>query len=312
LVDIARCVSSGYEMLMDPPEGSGQMFARALRLDETGNTKVLDLARRTGRSGGCTTCTAELGSQVDGFRATVRGFLVPDSGVPQTLQVTEVLASSVGCGNDTFVPGNVTFEVGSGGGISPVSLHGGLMVTAWGFLLPTGVLSAVLLRHRPDGLWFQMHRSIQIIGFFLSIVGIIVAFRNFGNVFEREVGPSYRHAVIGLTTMICGFLQVLGGALRPHAPEEGEEKTTIRFVWEIMHKFMGYSAIILAYGTIYLGSVVAGIKRDAFFGVFIATLVYAGVVGCAFLVDKFTFKPPPADELKKGGMTKGEKMEPNV
>ena len=305
LVDITRCVESGYEMLLDPE--SGGTFARAFRLNAKGNEMAIQLARQTGRRGFCTTCTQEIATQEEGFRATVRGFIVPDSGVPMLLNVTQVLSSSVGCGGDMFIPLNTTTEIGAGGdGIDPISLHGGIMVTAWGFMLPTGVLSAALLRHRPNGFWFIVHRVLQTGGFLLAIGGIVVAFRNFGNVYEDAMGPSYRHGVIGLTTMVCGFMQMVAGITRPHAPEEGEEKTTLRMIWEYGHKGLGYSTIVIAYATIYFGAEVAGLHRDAFFRAFYAAVAFFGVAAVAMLVDKFViYKAPEGEE--KGAMTKGEK-----
>mmetsp|Transcript_24580 Transcript_24580/g.57272 ORF Transcript_24580/g.57272 Transcript_24580/m.57272 type:complete len:303 (+) Transcript_24580:490-1398(+) len=294
-------------MLLDP-ENPGDLYSRALRLNAFGNQEVITLGRQSGRRGFCTTCNGQLGDEEFGFRAAVRGFLVPDSGVPQILNVTSVRPAAEGCGDmGVFVPVNTTTDLGSGGGgPDPVSVHGGLMVTAWGFLLPLGVLSARFLRHRPDGMWFVAHRICQVIGYFLAIIGIIVAFNNFGNVFEDGMGPSYRHGIVGLTTMICGFLQIVGGILRPHAPEKGEEKGAGRFAWEIAHKGLGYSAIVLAYAAIYLGAEVAGIKRDTFKGAFYATLGFAGVATFVFLVDKLTY--PNIDVPEATEQSKGEKV----
>lgn len=290
---------------MDPTEESNGLYSRALRLNDAGNQMAISLARRSGQRGFCSTCTTELDNQAEGFRAAIRGVIVPNSGVPATVDVIEVLPAGDGCGlNMTmFVPENVTTELGGSNGamgIDPVTLHGSLMSTAWGFLLPTGVLSARFLRHRSGGLWFMAHRICNTVGYLVAIAGIIVAFRNFGNVFEDGMGPSYRHGIIGLTTMACGFLQILAGVLRPHLPEdEKEAKSTIRFVWEIGHKALGYSTIVIAYATLWFGAEVAGIQQDTFRGVFYSTLAYAGVLSAALVADKCSRDPVP-DELGAG------------
>jgi uncharacterized membrane protein len=106
---------------------------------------------------------------------------------------------------------------------------------------------------------------------------------------DRE-GPSFRHGVMGVTTMSLGILQAIGGILRPHIPEQEREKERKRIVWEILHKCTGYALVGLAYATIYFGAEVAGAKKQTFKGVFYATLIFAGVVIVAMLYDKFTYK----------------------
>jgi len=161
----------------------GGMYGRAFRLDETGNQKVLDLARRLG--GDCSTCTGD-GTQVEGFRATVLGVIDPDSGTPPLLKVTQLRRDTRPCTEaegGQFDPLNVTFESGSeGNGVNPVSVHGSIMATAWGFFLPLGVLSSRFLRHRPDGLWFILHRVCNTVGMILTVIGVIIAFVRFDNV----------------------------------------------------------------------------------------------------------------------------------
>eukprot|EP00549_Striatella_unipunctata_P023812 CAMPEP_0118718070 /NCGR_PEP_ID=MMETSP0800-20121206/28575_1 /TAXON_ID=210618 ORGANISM="Striatella unipunctata, Strain CCMP2910" /NCGR_SAMPLE_ID=MMETSP0800 /ASSEMBLY_ACC=CAM_ASM_000638 /LENGTH=331 /DNA_ID=CAMNT_0006625007 /DNA_START=411 /DNA_END=1406 /DNA_ORIENTATION=+ len=299
-------------MLLDPQfvgNGTGNRYGRALRLNADGNEQVLRVARPVGERGYCSSCTGPSGSIDEGFRATVYGFLVPNSGSPPTLNVTEVRATTGECGDEMFIPNVDQISVVLGGGNSAVKAHGGFMVTAWGFILPFGVISARFLRHRPDGLWFKIHMGCQILGYALACIGLIVAFANFGNVFEDGMGASFRHAVCGLVTMICGLLQVINGLNRPHAPqpkgkddndeeeeEEGEGKTKIRFVWEILHKATGYSTIVLAYVTIYFGSEVAGVDKDTFRGVFYGTLVFAALASMAAIMDKLMFNTKQEEE----------------
>jgi hypothetical protein len=293
LVDVPRCINSGYEILVDPEEGSNSDYGRAFKLDSEGNSRVLSLARDIGN---CGTCSSS-GSQTRGFRATVVGTIVPDSGMPPLLQVQELRSNDQPCTEaegGQFSPVNITFDSGNlgGDGIDTVALHGGLMATAWGFVLPLGVLSSRFLRHRPGGLWFVLHRILNLLGVALTIGGIIVAFVSFDNVFTDGMGPSCNHGVIGLTTMTLGILQAVNGILRPHTPEEDEQKEKKRFIWELLHKCTGYATLALAYTTIYYGAQVAGSKKqDTFMGVFYATFAFAGVVAIVMRGDKlFVYK----------------------
>jgi len=104
LVDVPMCVNGGFEILGDPEPGSGDPYTRVVRLDTSGTQQAVDLAHRTGSPSACNSCTGELGDITAGFRATVRGVLVPDSGSPPLLNTTEVLPSETGCPKTTEVP----------------------------------------------------------------------------------------------------------------------------------------------------------------------------------------------------------------
>lgn len=43
--------------------------------------------------------------------------------------------------------------------------------------------------------------------------------------------------------LIMASVQVMGGILRPHAPEPGEEKKPGRFAWEMGHRVMGITLL---------------------------------------------------------------------
>ena len=95
LLDVDMCINSGYEILLDPAE-NGALYRRGVRLDDTGNSLVLDIGRRHGASASCSTCTEVIDNNVKGFRATVIG-TISDLGtadVPPTLSVIEFGAES--------------------------------------------------------------------------------------------------------------------------------------------------------------------------------------------------------------------------
>ena len=56
LVDVDRCVQSGYEILLDTPNDDG-LHCRALQLDKVGTEMLVELARSTGEADYCETCS---------------------------------------------------------------------------------------------------------------------------------------------------------------------------------------------------------------------------------------------------------------
>ena len=317
LVDVNSCRNSDFEMLSDPQPGS-KLHGRVFRLDDTGRQAVVDLARTVGDCGTC----QRAGTLVDGLRVTVVGYMDPTDTVssPALLNVTEVRSNDFPClesEGGQFVPTNVNFEQGFGAaGVDPVNLHGGLMIAAWGVLVPTAVLSSLFFRHRLGGTWFVIHRICNGLALFITFIGIVYAFIKFGNIFSSGAKPSQRHATLGMTTFVCGFTQALMGIFRPHLPEtpkpttttrtiveqpaettsstlEDEmviahssshdntsEKSTLRKTFEMVHRGLGYSTVALAYTTMYFGAQVSGSRQDAFFGVWYALFgIAAGIAG---------------------------------
>lgn len=65
LVDVDRCVQSGYEILLDNPNDDG-LHCRALELDDAGTDMLVELARSTGEADYCETCSGPMGAQVRG------------------------------------------------------------------------------------------------------------------------------------------------------------------------------------------------------------------------------------------------------
>lgn len=285
---------------MDPTT-AGDLFGRALTLDDTGNSLVLDLGQQTGSPiYGCARCS-DGGTQNEGFRATVLGVLVPShsSKEPPLLQVTAVRSDAEPCTQEEggqWIPERVDF--GSGGGVDPVSftdqyfywsvvsLHGGIMVTAWGFLLPLGILSSRCLRHR-DPTWFVSHRTLNMLTVLLTILGVIVAFASFGNIFRTgTTGTSYKHGALGMSVMVLSIFQAINGFLRPNCHSE-EEKTSKRTIWQVLHKLVGYTTTAMAYATMYFGAELTGAQKDTFMGVWYGSFGFVGVVILLMLGDKY-------------------------
>lgn len=278
-------------------ETNGLPYGRFLRLDDAGNQMVIDLARATGLPGFCSTCTGVLGSEEEGFRATVVGTIVPGSS-PQLFNTQSVLPFGEACpeGSNLIVPEEGDLSTEAGTLSSSIRTHGSLMLASWGFLLPLGVITARFFRHRPDALWFKMHRVIQIVGLIIAIAGWSIALKNFrvlgsgGGTGSSEDKKAYAHACCGTTTMCLGLLQPLNALFRPHPPKGGEGKAKPRFLWEILHKSMGYIATVLALVTIGLGTRIAAGYENQFLAGFIAALVVLAVVAFAMFVDNVLYK----------------------
>lgn len=90
LLDVPQCVESGYEVLLDP-EGQG-LYSQGIRLNDSGNQLVLDVARAQGNPTPCTTCSGTAGSEEKGFRATVIGTIsdLGSADTPPTVDVTDL------------------------------------------------------------------------------------------------------------------------------------------------------------------------------------------------------------------------------
>lgn len=273
LVDIPSCFNSPFEVLLDPKPDQ-MLFTRGFQLDNAGKATIITLARNTGRRGSCSTC-AGMGDLGTGFRAVMDAEIVDlneGSGIPPTISVIDAQAShdlSNACIETynmtdismVFADSNQTIGIitDPSSGRTPLQrqqvVHGCLMLIGWGFLLPSGALFARFFKHRPDGLWFKIHRFCEIAGLLFAIIGWIVALRNF-QVFADKGYSNYRHGILGMVTMCLGLLQPINAVFRPAAPKEGQERSKSRLIWEIVHKSLGYMALILAIATISLGTTI--------------------------------------------------------
>lgn len=282
LIDVNSCVSSPFEILLDP-KGNETTFKRGWQLDDASKETAIALAKAVGSCSDCDPANNRLNAHVNGFRAAMTATITnlnEGESIPPTIQIDEIQDTTayVAADNDGASACDFYFgvedvldnedlaedilnnaEEGAAAAATGLSLrsihliHGSLMMISWGFLLPSGTLLAKFYKHRPDGLWFKLHRSIQMLGLLLAVIGWAIALVNF-NVFLDVGFNNYYHGICGMVVMILGILQPLNALIRPHAPNADEEKTTKRFAWEIWHKSSGYIAVLLAVPTIVLGS----------------------------------------------------------
>jgi len=306
LVDVERCVSSGYNILLPNPGGSPK-YGRALELDDLGNEMVVELARSHGDSASCTTCSS-ISNLTQGFRATFFGEIVNGSDVPLLLKVENITVSprlynhsavDDGCPGNTTL--NFTLSTDSGRNQKASLAHGSLMIIGWGFLLPTGIAAAHFLKYLPNALWFKLHRIIQTCGLIVAFTGWVVALVSFDDIFSVQ-DISFVHGTLGMIVMVIGLMQPFNALIRPHPPGEGQSRSFKRLFWEIVHKSCGYIAVLLAAVTILLGTFVIFGYNTIFMAVWGVSLVWLVIFIAVAVWNRYQRKNYESDG---GGETEG-------
>ena len=150
----------------------------------------------------------------------------------------------------------ISFESGAADVVSDPDMgawlaHGICAFIAWGVLAPTAVNSAIYRSLFNGPLWFKLHQFLNASAYALTVVAFSIAVAYM----SKEGGPHWdsSHAKMGLSMFIIASVQVLWGAVRPHLPESGDEKSTIRKVWEIKHRFTGTVLLICGFWQMYSG-----------------------------------------------------------
>jgi len=134
-------------------------------------------------------------------------------------------------------------------------VHGWLMGVSWGILIPLSVFIMRFFNKDETrcgvvGMVFQLHRGINVMAVLASIVGISLAFAAVDEHF------TYTHGFLGVLTFVLGVLQPLNALVRPAGPtSKTADKTVMRMMWEILHKSVGYLALLLGLITILTGSI---------------------------------------------------------
>lgn len=133
--------------------------------------------------------------------------------------------------------------------------HGALMSVAFGFFLPVGILFARFFRSpQYSPLWLHLHRLFALIGFALIIAGFAIAVNKFDDDnYSKTENGYHRRAGFYVFAAVC--LQVFLGFIRPHTapPASGEKVSTVRTVWNEVHRWNGRVAYVFALAQIYTG-----------------------------------------------------------
>jgi hypothetical protein len=110
--------------------------------------------------------------------------------------------------------------------------------------------------------------------------------------------------------MCLGLLQPFNALVRPKLPKEDEDKSTMRVLWEVIHKGLGYVAIILAFVTVGLGTKLVGNYESQFQAGYIAALVMLAFIAFVMICDKIRYKqkeePEGSPETNERSTLNGE------
>ncbi|KAG2434145.1 hypothetical protein HXX76_007872 [Chlamydomonas incerta] len=142
-------------------------------------------------------------------------------------------------------------------------LHGALQFTGWMVLVPTGILAA---RHRwafsslaLAGLWFQVHRAVQMLAAVLIVTGFVLPWTSFDSTDAHEAQGTGHDDYIAddpllesherlAITLISGLgLHVVLAVLRP-SPDAPR-----RWIWNLVHWWTGRLLALLAGVNICIG-----------------------------------------------------------
>ena len=163
-------------------------------------------------------------------------------------------------------------------------LHALAMIVAWGVLAPCGIFAAAVLKRLKITWWFIAHRGGVVGAGVVSIIGFSIAYSNRDN---GGFPDSLLHRIFGFFVVIAGaFVMPLLGIFRPHATEVGEEISSKRWMWELVHKNLGRLLGTLGFVNIFLGARVLGddgklftIVAGVLVGICVCVFGYFGVVG---------------------------------
>jgi len=172
-------------------------------------------------------------------------------------------------GANDATPAAINFATGAGGAATTdvvwlVQIHAVVMALAWAVLAPSGVCAAVFgrkLERKVSGTpwWFWVHTNFNQTAVLFTLVGTVTIVVQIGwsNVF---VLPTLHHK-IGLAMFFGAVVQGAGGigrGLFGPTPKPGEEKTTGRFVWEILHRLVATGLLLGGVYQLYSGPQLIG------------------------------------------------------
>ncbi|MEM6762913.1 MAG: cytochrome b561 domain-containing protein, partial [Pseudomonadota bacterium] len=134
--------------------------------------------------------------------------------------------------------------------------HGRLMVAAWSFLFPIGILAARFFKIRPGQdwprkldtrLWWNTHLVAQYTGTVLLLAALFLAWlsEDYGSLWHKALG--YGTVALAIAQVIAAWTRgSKGGPGEPSLYGDHYDMTRRRRIFEYWHKFMGYLAILVA------------------------------------------------------------------
>ena len=134
--------------------------------------------------------------------------------------------------------------------------HGCLMLLAWAWIFPSGIMSA-FLKLKIGNIWMDMHMGIQILGALVVLASICII----SITIDTTSGTTHmngNHPIYGVIVSVLMMIQILGGFARPHkVPGNMSDYQSVHdWVWkrqslkrklfQYAHKVLGYAAMIMA------------------------------------------------------------------
>lgn len=182
----------------------------------------------------------------------------------------------------------------SGGINKNVVVHGSLMIIAWMCFAAVGMFIARYTRPLAkdskicgEKVWFQSHRICMTMALLLTIISFII-------IFVHRKGWSEgakAHPVTGCLTVLLAIIQPIMAVFRPHP---GEDK---RWVFNWAHRLVGFSALVLAAVTIFLGLDLVKVTKTVMivWVVLVVLLIVTMEIILFFLAGKATAGYSPGD-----------------
>ncbi|MGB3554832.1 MAG: cytochrome b561 domain-containing protein [Jannaschia sp.] len=153
-----------------------------------------------------------------------------------------------------------------------LSWHGRIMVIAWGFLVPVGVIAArffkVLPRQRypevvDNRVWWRTHLGAQIGALGLTAIGLWLVLSRPEEGASSITSTAWLHRSLGWAIVWLGILQAASGAFRGSKGGPTDKRGSLRgdhydmtprrLAFEGMHKAGGYAALILSMTAVVTG-----------------------------------------------------------
>jgi hypothetical protein len=217
-------------------------------------------------------------------------------------------------------PATYSFVSGDHGWASKVSrdtqyklvyAHGGLMMLGFWVFIGTGIIFGryykVFFPANPQignlALWFQLHRAIQVIGVLLICTSFICIFVSTGHLVDKDMGSTYQHMVLGMTSVILVILMPLSAIARP------KPSSPYRPLFKDFHFFFGFTSVALAFGAFILAATdmsKGGLTKDPKN----VNLMYAvvGILGFINIFQTIYMRLYQAEKEKQDSTTLTEKI----
>ena len=158
-----------------------------------------------------------------------------------------------------------------------VLVHAIMVTTAWGLLIPNGIIMAILKKTTKDkktaDFYYQVHRSVQVLGLALTVAGFIVIY---GGVSDSH-GAHFHgfHTLIGALVLLLVLFQPVNAIMRPAEDHKNRAK------WNNVHKKSGYLVGFLGFGNLFVGAFNSHLDSGELHGV--RSLILPLIGGCVLI-----------------------------